>query len=122
MADVTMFELLDSFGLPWYRQGSAPHELPPVFLTEWEFDRDLFLKYDDDAAGEYGVFSICLYTSDPARLDDLSTFCKYAKNAGFILRILPRDVASGIEGYYGRQCEIYDVKLNKQAGDGSPKE
>lgn len=110
---MTLFELLDSFGLPWFRQGSAPQELPETFLTEWEFDRGPFLEYNNTAQGITGIFSICLYTIDPAKLKDLDTFCIRAKNEGFIIRKLPRDIASGIEGFYGRQCEIYDIQSNQ---------
>lgn len=110
---MTMFELLDSFGLPWFRQGSAPQDLPETFLTEWEFDRSLFLEYDNTAQGITGIFSICLYTSDPSKLKDLDTFCSRAKQAGFIIRKLPRDIASGIENFYGRQCEVYDIESNQ---------
>ena len=108
-----MFELLDSFGLPWFRQGSAPQELPETFVTEWEFDRELFLEYNNTAQGITGIFSICLYTSDPSKLKELDRFCQAAKQAVFIIRKLPRDIASGIEEFYGRQCEIYDIESNQ---------
>lgn len=107
---MTLFDFLDEYGLPWYRQGSAPQELPETFLTEWMFDRLPFMLHDDDARSVIGVYSICLYTRRPGALIILDDFCRKAKEKGFIVRTLPRDVASGVEGYYGRQIELYDIK------------
>lgn len=119
---MTILELLDAFGLPWFRQGSAPHELPETFVTEWQFDADLLLRYDNDAGGRFSIYSICIYTSDPSRLHALDDLCDMARRNGFTIRKEPRDIASGVDRYYGRQCEIYDVIFNKNNGDASPKE
>lgn len=108
----TIFDLLEAFGLPYYRQGSAPEELHDTILTEWEIARDGMAFYDNEAKSEVRLYSICIYTynvDDLAKLDD---FCIMALREGYVIRQRPYDVPSGIEGCFGRACRISYTEKN----------
>lgn len=94
---------------PFYRQGSLLDKtLPDTFLTFWNTATPEGSFYDNDTYSAKWTWAIYLYSNDPSKLYTLpDEFIKLAKSEGFETQSKAIDIASGIEGYFGRFLTIY---------------
>lgn len=108
-----LFDLFDSIGLPYHRQGSlANREYPPSFFTFWNVDtqptkhRDnKLIKYDE-------LVQIGFYTNDASQiysqLDVGGEFYQKIQenNKYFEIAEMPQDADADEDNFFGRVCLI----------------
>lgn len=108
-------KVLEKTELPYYRQGSLVDmdDVPKTFITFWNTATPFNAFYDNEPRATDWTWAIYFYTTDPSVLYSLPTdFLKLAKEEGFILQTKATDIASGMDGYFGRFLTIqYREKL-----------
>ena len=110
MAAIELFDVFEAFGVQYYRQGSAPAELPERFFTFWEIDQDPMVPMDDDYRATKSLFGIWYYDTDIKRLyTEPERLIHALKNAGFIVDSLPHDFASE-DLLYSRYFQVIRFK------------
>lgn len=101
-----LFNLFESFGLPYFRQGSLSDEdYPPEFFTYWNIDTPNMSFYDNKARRYAEYVMVGFYTTDSkAVYTKLDEFAQVAESNGFVLEGKPKDAPADKVNYYGRVC------------------
>ena len=109
-----LITILETFGVPVYRQGSMEAEAtyPETFITFWGNDSPDHSHYDN---GEYGTewdFSVNVYSSDPSSTYSLLSGIRSAlKENGWIPASKGFDVQSDEPTHTGRGIEVYYLQV-----------
>lgn len=108
-------EVLKAFeeeeGCPYYRQGSLleTEELPPSFVCFWNTSSPEGQFYDNKPHEAVWTWVLYVYTNKATELyslaDKLGAMCR---DKGFILQGRATDLASGIDGFFGR---FFTIKI-----------
>lgn len=107
-------EVIESFGYPYYRQGSMMQsaKYPKTFITYWNNDSPDHAHYDDEDFGTAWDYSINVYSSDPSipysLLDDIRTALV---ERGWTILSKGFDVDSDEKTHYGRGIQIYKLEI-----------
>ena len=102
-------EIFKEIGLPYSRQGSyeTESELPNSFFTFWNVATNSISFYNDYELKVDWEWAIYIYTNDPSILySKLNEFIDLAKKKGFVCNGRGKDIASGIQNYFGRYVTI----------------
>lgn len=108
-----LFNLLNTFGFPVYRQGSMSSEedYPSSFFTFWNFETPEDKHYDNDASRAVWGFWVYLYSNDSDLVDSkLEEARKLLKSNGWIIDGKGEDVASDVETHTGRMFTCYKIE------------
>ena len=107
-------EILESFGLPFCKQGSASiwDKYPETFITFWNNDSPDHAHYNDKRFGTAWDYSINVYSSDPlvtySLLDDVQ---EAFEAKGWTVLSKGFDVASDEKSHSGRGIEVYKLEI-----------
>ena len=108
--DKALIEILETFGVPVYRQGSMSNEAvyPATFITYWNSDSPDHAHYDNATFGTVWSFTVNVYSSDPDTPPTMIGQIRQAlKEAGWIVQGKGYDVQSDEPTHTGRgiECE-----------------
>ena len=110
---MTIFELLDNTGKPYFRYGTVPAETASEFFTFQNIDTRAILPTDNDINLLAPVYDIVYYTSDPKNIYDiLDGFIKSAKKDGWTILVYPYDITCREPNLYGRLARITKIDYN----------
>ncbi len=105
----SLIELLETFGVPVYRQGSMSNdeEYPETFITFWNNDSVNHSHYDNDEYGTNWDFDVNVYSSDPEMVYSLLMEIRsLLKQNGWITPEKGHDVASDEATHTGRGMQV----------------
>lgn len=110
---MTIFELLNKTGKPYYRYGSVPRETATDFFTFQQIDQIEILSTDNEIQLKADVYDVVYYTSSPEYIyTPLDDFCRDAKTDGWTLERLPRDIATDEPNMFGRLARLAKIDYN----------
>lgn len=107
-------EVLESFGLPFCKQGSMSiwDKYPETFITFWNNDSPDHAHYDDHRYGTAWDYSINVYSSDPDTVYSLLNEIREAfEKRGWTIPSKGFDVASDEKSHSGRGIEVYKLEI-----------
>ena len=90
-----------------YRQGSAPKELPNLFITFWENESRDLKHYDNEPISTVHNFDINVYGTKISEVYNTLEICiELLKNKGFIISGKGHDIPSDNSNYRSRGIEV----------------
>lgn len=108
--ELTLIELLKTFGYPVKRQGSLSdsEEYPEIFITFWNNATPDHAHYDNEEYLTSYNFGVYVYSSDPTTCYTLTADIRAAlKAAGWTVPSKGFDVNSDEPTHIGRGLDIY---------------
>lgn len=110
---MTIFELLDNTGKPYFRYGTVPAETVSNFFTFQNIDTRAVFPADNDISFLAPVYDVVYYTDEPNDIYSiLDEFVKSAKNDGWIILEYPYDITCREPNLYGRLARITKINYN----------
>lgn len=109
-----LIEVISSYELPYYRQGSMSEdeEYPETFFTFWNRDSDDHAHYDNDNYGTRWVFDVNVYSSDPEKpYELLEDIAKKLKGNGWVVPGKGHDLYSDEPTHTGRGITVYFLEV-----------
>ena len=107
--ELELLEILESFDVPVYRQGSQSNEdsYAPTFITYWNNNSDDLAVYDNDEHGTAWSYTVIVYSTDPdLRFTLLADVRAALKAAGWIPQSKGYDVASDEATHTARGLDV----------------
>lgn len=103
-----VFNLFESMGYPYFRQGSLTDETyPNSFFTFWNYATPNLSFYDNQERRYVERIQVCFYTNDANLIYSvIDLFIAEAKKVGFVVSGRAYDVPADKDNYYGRLVNI----------------
>ena len=111
----TLIEILESFGVPVFLQGSLAEDepYPDSFFTFWNNDSESKAYYDGDENAIVYDYDVNFYSNDPEKVySTLREAKKKLKTAGFIVSGDGYSVMSDEPTHDGRGINVLYLKFN----------